>query len=171
MIVLTFVASSPMNFDNDDLSPDGIDRTIRMNIGHKDISPPDPVEDYFNICDLGRFSGGSVDFVGVFIDTSGSMDRGTVEASLAQFEAAIAAAGLTISQVFNSREDWISPFLTSLAPTTTARSEIASTMTIRADEEIIGACEHCKQVCARDFSCQEDTQCKEACIEIDNVRF
>jgi hypothetical protein len=44
------------------------------------------------------------------------MDNSTVQASINEFEKNIAAAGLRVSLVANEYEDWITPFLTTLAP-------------------------------------------------------
>jgi hypothetical protein len=44
------------------------------------------------------------------------MDNSTVQASINEFEKVIAAAGLRVSLVENGDEDWITPFLTTLAP-------------------------------------------------------
>lgn len=123
------------------------------------------------MCDLGRFVGGAVDFVGVFVDESGSMDRGTVAASLAKFDADLLNAGLTVSQVFNPNEDWITPFTTDLAPMTqpTASAMIASASANGTNSVFISTCEHCKLECAGDSSCVEESDCEIACVGIDNL--
>ncbi|KAG7351336.1 hypothetical protein IV203_010696 [Nitzschia inconspicua] len=80
-------------------------------------SPIQPVPtDWFSICGFGIYNGTTVEFIGMFLDTSGSMDQRTVSGSLALFEQNVAIAGLTIEPVFNTREDWITPFLTTLVP-------------------------------------------------------
>ena len=72
--------------------------------------------DWFNACQLSDLSPSSIQFVGLFIDTSGSMTLNTVRASYDKFLVDLAAAGLTFAQVFNNQERWIDPFLTTLAP-------------------------------------------------------
>ena len=106
---------SPEGFYNDTLSPDGIDRTIAK-VVNRDGGNPDLVSDWFDACELGRLSPASVGFIGLFIDTSGSMRLSTVLASRDQFLLDVEAANLAIAQVFNGAERWIDPFLTTLVP-------------------------------------------------------
>ena len=106
---------SPEGFYNDTLSPDGIDRTIAK-VVNRDGGNPDLVSDWFDACELGRLSPASVGFIGLFIDTSGSMTLSTVLASRDQFLLDVEAANLAIAQVFNGAERWIDPFLTTLVP-------------------------------------------------------
>lgn len=106
-----------------------------------------------------------MDFVGVFVDESGSMTRSTVAASLAKFEADLADAGLTISPVFNGRENWITPFTTTLAP---APAFIAASATTNGT--MIGICDHCKENCAADAACDVESDCLLDCIGIDNLQ-
>lgn len=157
-------SSSPTEYEADGLSPDNIDRTISAQV-NRDGGNTALESDYFNLCDLSRFVGGAVDFVGVFVDESGSMTRNTVRASLAKFEADLQAAGLTISAVFNGREDWITPFTTSLAP---QPAFIASAMTTNGT--MIGICDYCQQRCAADAACDEETDCLLDCLGIDNLQ-
>ena len=72
--------------------------------------------DWFLECDIGTVDPATVDFVGLFIDESGSMTGATVAASLADFEADMAAAGLTITRVNDPSENWINACDTTLAP-------------------------------------------------------
>ena len=105
----------PNGFDADTLSPDGIDRTIAATV-NRDNGNVASVSDWFTICELDTLSPSSIRFVGLFIDTSGSMTLNTVLASRNEFLADVAAAGLEIAQVFNGSERWIDPFLTTLVP-------------------------------------------------------
>lgn len=109
--------ASPTAYDSDNLSPDGIDRTIYQNVT-RDEGIVANASDWFNICGLDIYKNGAVPFVGLFIDNSGSMTTSTVQASYDKFLAEIATAGLTISLVQNTDENWILPFLTELAPPT-----------------------------------------------------
>ena len=81
-------------------------------------SPGTEPSDWFTLCNLATYSStlSTVDFVGVFLDTSGSMTAATVQASLTKFKNDAAAAGLTISAVCNRAENWVTPFVTTLAP-------------------------------------------------------
>lgn len=65
--------------------------------------------DWFKLCKLDSVSSGSI--VGLFVDTSGSMTLNTVGASYALFYQRCAENGLQISEVQNSNEDWILPFI------------------------------------------------------------
>lgn len=116
LLIFSFYSFSPTEYEADGLSPDMIDRTISAQVNRDDENPEGGPSDYFNLCDLGRFQGGAVDFVGVFIDTSGSMDETTIQASIDKFRNDLTNANLTISEVGETSEDWISPFLTALAP-------------------------------------------------------
>ena len=107
----------PANFVNDP-------RTIfaqvsRDNLGSSSEIQPVP-SDWFEICDFDLYQGTGVDFIGKFLDTSGSMSLSTVQASNTLFDSRVAAAGLEIREVFNSNEDWITPFLTALVPEPTS---------------------------------------------------
>ncbi|KAG7354438.1 hypothetical protein IV203_003794 [Nitzschia inconspicua] len=87
----------------------------RDDLGTNSLIQPVPT-DWFSICGFSIYNGTTVEFIGMFLDTSGSMTESTVSESLALFEENAADAGLTIEQVFNTREDWITPFLTTLVP-------------------------------------------------------
>lgn len=64
-------------------SPDMIDRTISAQL-NRDDGTTYLESNWFNLCNLSRFIVTDINFVGVFIDESGSMDRDTVAASLAK---------------------------------------------------------------------------------------
>ena len=72
--------------------------------------------DWFDICGLDRLSPSSITFMGLFVDDSGSMRVSTVGASLSQFETKLAERQVSIIRVYNGLEEWIDPFLTTLAP-------------------------------------------------------
>lgn len=113
---ITFPAS-PTAYDSDNLSPDGVDRTIYQNVT-RDEGNVTIASDWFTICGLDIYGPGTVPFVGLFVDNSGSMYTSTVQASYDKFVADIATAGLAISVVEDPNENWIEPFLTDLAPPT-----------------------------------------------------
>lgn len=55
-----------------------------------------------------------IDFIGLFLDESGSITRETVQASLDKFFADLNATRLTYCAVYDALEDWITPFNTLL---------------------------------------------------------
>lgn len=96
-------------------NPDGIDRTT-VALVNRDQGDATLASDWFNDCGLDALSPSSVTFLGLFIDTSGSMTLNTVMASYNKFLADIENVPLAYDQVFNGAERWIDPFLTTLAP-------------------------------------------------------
>ncbi|KAG7373026.1 Dictyostelium Slime mold-like repeat protein [Nitzschia inconspicua] len=105
----------PPAFETDTLSPDGIDRTI-VSLVNRDDGDAGLVSDWFNICGLGVYSSSSISFIGLFIDESGSMTLDTVRASYNKFISDLTNAGFTFQEVNNDFEEWVDPFLTTLAP-------------------------------------------------------
>lgn len=71
-------------------------------------------DEWFEICGLGDLGSSNVPYVGLFVDGSGSMHKGTVENSYNKFLEDVSAAGLTICEVHNGSEEWIEPFLSTL---------------------------------------------------------
>ena len=71
-----------------------------------------------SICGLDSLTPDNVQFVGLFVDTSGSMTLSTVGSSLQNFEADMTAQGIEIQRVYNGLEKYIDPFLTDLVPVT-----------------------------------------------------
>lgn len=108
---------SPFNFENNGFSPDAVDRTIYQAV-NRDNGNTGQISDWFNICNLAQYTSAtsSINFVGLFIDTSGNMDLGTVQASYNKFLADLSTAGLTIATVQNGAENWVLPFSTTLVP-------------------------------------------------------
>lgn len=107
---------SPDGFDDDTVNnPDGFDRTLAVRV-NRDNGNVAAASDWFSTCQLDRLSPSSVPFVGLFIDTSGSMNLGTVRASYDRFLTALSSANLTYAQVFNGAEQWVTPFITTLVP-------------------------------------------------------
>ena len=68
--------------------------------------------DWYTIANLDQIPDGSS--IALFIDGSGSMTQGTVQASYDKLLAKLNARGITITTVTNSDEDWITPFLVDL---------------------------------------------------------
>ena len=79
---------------------------------NRDDSNPGNESDWFAICDIDTLPEGSS--IALFIDTSGSMNMTTVQASYDKFVAKLNAKNITITTVTNSNEDWITPFLVDL---------------------------------------------------------
>jgi len=95
-------------------------RTTFAQVSRDDLGPASEIQpspsDWFGICGFGVYEGSDIDFIGKFLDTSGSMNETTVQASNSMFDQKVSAASLTIEEVFNEDEDWITPFLTTLVP-------------------------------------------------------
>ena len=70
------------------------------------------VSDWYTICNLDQIPNNSK--VALFIDNSGSMTTGTVQASYDLLVSKLNARGITFITVENSSEDWISSFDTAL---------------------------------------------------------
>lgn len=106
----------PAEFDNDDVnSPDGIDRTT-IALVSRDDGNPSITSDWFKECGLDRFGPESIDFIGLFIDTSCSMTFSTVRESAKRFVSEMDCAGISVDLVYNGSERWLTPFFTSLKP-------------------------------------------------------
>jgi len=113
----------PSGFADDSLNnPDGIDRTI-SSLVNRDNRNPSLASNWTSICNL-DFSHEDVQFIGLFIDNSGSMVTGTVGASLANFEADMDEKGIEIRRVYDRTERWIDPFLTNLVPESGKNSHV-----------------------------------------------
>ena len=82
---------------------------IRVN---RDNNNSANVSDWYTICNLDQIPNGSK--VALFIDNSGSMTTGTVQASYDLLVSKLNARGITFITVQNSQEDWISDFDTPL---------------------------------------------------------
>ena len=75
----------------------------------RDGGNTDNVTDWFKLCGLENYRAGTI--VGLFIDRSGSMTQGTVQASYVYFYQRCAENGMQINEVQSSTEDWILPFI------------------------------------------------------------
>ncbi|MDN5506392.1 MAG: phage tail protein [Comamonas sp.] len=74
----------------------------------RDGGNPDDADDWYEICGLDSLSNNSS--IALFIDNSGSMYTGTVQASHDLFLGRLAARGISTVQVTGSDEDYITPF-------------------------------------------------------------
>ena len=70
------------------------------------------ITDWYKICNIDDIPDGSS--IALFIDTSGSMTQGTIQASYDAFLAKLNERNITITSVASSNEDWITPFLVDL---------------------------------------------------------
>jgi hypothetical protein len=70
--------------------------------------------DWLSLCGYQDIARTGIDFISFFIDESGSMDRTTVAASLLKFTNDLIVANLTYCLVYDTNEDWITPFDTEL---------------------------------------------------------
>ena len=70
------------------------------------------ITDWYKICNIDDIPEGSS--IALFIDNSGSMTQGTIQASYDAFLAKLNERNITITSVANSNEDWITPFLVDL---------------------------------------------------------
>lgn len=94
-----------------------MDRTIVLDV-NRDGGNSTLASDWLTLCELDKLStNNTIDFVGLFVDTSGSMTLSTVQASYDKFvNVDSKAAGLRIVSVFNGNENWIYPFRSELVP-------------------------------------------------------
>jgi hypothetical protein len=73
--------------------------------------------DWYTMCGLNAYNGtGTVNWVGLFIDNSGSMTESEVAASRDLLYAKLASINVTVQKVVNGNENWILPFMTTLVP-------------------------------------------------------
>ena len=89
-------AYSPNGFADDTVNnPDGLDRTITSTVS-RDNGNVAALSDWQTTCGLDSLTAENVQFVGLFVDDSGSMRVSTVRASLDKFEADMAEKGIEI---------------------------------------------------------------------------
>ena len=67
-------------------------------------------------CKLASYTSANVPWVALFIDDSGSLNIEDVAASLDLFNETLRVMGIDMKSVYNTKENWIEPFLTSLVP-------------------------------------------------------
>ena len=75
---------------------------------------------YLNECGYSNLATSGIDYIGLFVDESGSMDRYTVRASLNVLFQDLEALEVTYCTVVNGDEDWITPFNTELGENCTS---------------------------------------------------
>ncbi len=69
--------------------------------------------DWYTMCGLSAYY---VDWVGLFIDDSGSMIESNVAASRDLLYSTLESNNISVQKVVNSNENWILPFMTTLVP-------------------------------------------------------
>lgn len=74
------------------------------------------IEDWASYCELDGYTSNNAQFIGLFVDNSGSMYRSTVQNSIDQLYDDCGDQGMEVKEVYNADENWILPFLTSLKP-------------------------------------------------------
>ena len=79
---------------------------------NRDNGDASMASDWYTICNIDGIPDGSK--IAMFVDGSGSMTPGNVQASIDLLNTKLAARGITIITVTNPSEDWITPFLTEL---------------------------------------------------------
>lgn len=93
-------------------------KAAHFNITREDgfeVIPNPPLADWFDICDIDVYAATGVEFVGLFVDTSGSLTAAAVAQMLGNFTSRLNQTGLAYKSLFNTYEDWILPFLTDLS--------------------------------------------------------
>jgi len=72
--------------------------------------------DWVSMCGLNLYTNTNVQWVGLFIDDSGSMRESNVAASRDEFYTRLEQQGIEVKKVVNPNENWILPFLETLVP-------------------------------------------------------
>ena len=73
-------------------------------------------DDWVARCRLDGYNSANVGSVGLFLDVSGSMSESDVSASRNMFITKLYDMGIEVKEVVNNDENWIFPFMTTLAP-------------------------------------------------------
>lgn len=74
----------------------------------RDGGNPSAADDWYELCQLGRLSNNST--IALFVDNSGSMYTGSVQASYDLFLSRLSARNINVVTVTGSSEDYITPF-------------------------------------------------------------
>jgi hypothetical protein len=94
-------------------------RATHFNITREDgyhvIPNTPPFANWFDLCNIAVYAATGVEFVGLYVDVSGSMDESTVRSMLANFTTTLNQTGLAFKSLYDGNEDWILPFLTDLS--------------------------------------------------------
>ena len=112
------ILTPPDNFLSDSLT------TVEFNIT-RDKNDTTKISDWVDKCGLDMYNTAKVRWVALFIDDSGSMNEWQVEASRDNFYEQMAKQGIEVKKVVNGDENWILPFLTTLAPEEEANSVVS----------------------------------------------
>ena len=99
----------PLNFTSDPYV------TYKFNVT-RDGGNAALAENWVDFCGLGSYTKANVQFIGMFIDNSGSMTVSDVQASTSLFLSNLSAKGIEVKPVNNAHENWIYPFMTELVP-------------------------------------------------------
>jgi hypothetical protein len=99
----------PLNFTSDPYV------TYKFNVT-RDGGNASLAENWVDLCGLGSYTKANVQFIGMFIDDSGSMTVSDVQASTSLFLSNLSAKGIDVTPVNNTHENWIYPFMTELVP-------------------------------------------------------
>lgn len=75
-----------------------------------------PADDWFTLCGLDKIDSSNIQHIGLFVDVSGSMKKSTVKNSYNKFLEDVKTAGLSICEVYDEQEDWITPFNKNILP-------------------------------------------------------
>ena len=73
-------------------------------------------EDWVKMCGLDKYTSANVQWVGLFIDDSGSLKEHEVSKSRDLFYSELEKRGIQVRKVVNEKENWIKPFMTTLVP-------------------------------------------------------
>ena len=120
--IRTGSAVGPILLSSDEVTINDTSVDIGANANGKTFGPvnvnrdggnTNATSDWYTICDMDSLPDGSK--VALFIDTSGSMNMSTIQASYDLLVSKLNARSMTIITVTNQNEDWITPFLTDLS--------------------------------------------------------
>ena len=110
-----FCLLQPLNPSNSNLykPPDFLsDPLVTFATVNRDEGDPALASNWLTACNYTNLATSGIDFVGLFVDESGSMTRDTVRASLNKLFVDVSAAGVTYCLVYDeSSENWITPFI------------------------------------------------------------
>jgi hypothetical protein len=81
----------------------------------KDFGDTSLADDWAALCGLDVYTSANVPVVGLFVDDSGDKHKDMVSASRNLFYKDMKAKGITVKEFVNSEENWILPFLTTIA--------------------------------------------------------
>ena len=78
----------------------------------RDNGDPTQTSDWFDVCDLDGLRQSGITAVAIFLDTSGSLSGGQLQASYDEFVAKLAANNLDLLHaIHNEHENWVLPHI------------------------------------------------------------